>query len=252
MSCLQFFSGNLIDQATFTPSTENLNFPASNLKDARRSKVFRTTSNTSILILDFQETSEIDSIFIVDNPRNGFGVSTLSFDLNATSNFTSPAYSDSLTFSTVHGLGYKLFTQQNYRFARLNLTSALGYCELSKVFLGKHIDLWRGPNFNWSYQNKDISTVKENRYGQKFIDIIGRQKVLNISLTLLNKDQLDQIFSLYDDKGTTKPFFVTIGDDAMVNDHRRFSGMVYLNSVPTITNTSFGRYSLSLSMEEAT
>jgi hypothetical protein len=252
MSCLRFFSGNLIDQATFTPSTENLNFPALNLQDARRSKVFRTTSNTSTLILDFQETSEIDSIFIVDNPRNGFGISTLSFDLNATSNFTSPAHTDSLTFSTVHGLGYKIFTQQDYRFARLNLTSSLGYCELSKVFLGKHIDLGRGPNFSWSYQNKDISTVKENRYGQKFIDIIGRQKVLNISLTLLNKDQLDQLFSLYDDKGTTKPFFVTIGDDTMVNDHRRFSGMVYLNSVPTITNTSFGRYSVSLAMEEAT
>jgi hypothetical protein len=251
MSCLKFFSGNLVDQATFTPSTENLNFPASNLLDARRSKVFRSTSGTSTLILDFQETSEIDSVFIVDNPRNGFGISTISFDLNATSNFTSPAYSDSFTFSTIHGLGYKIFTQQDYRFARLNLTSALGYCELSKIFMGKHIDLGRGPSFNWSYQNKDISTVRENRYGQKFIDIIGRQKVLNISLNLLNKEQLDQVFEIYDDKGTTKPLFITIGDDTMVNDHRRFSGMVYINSVPTITNTSFGRYSLSLSFEEA-
>lgn len=252
MSCLKFFSGNLVDQATFTPSTENLNFPALNLKDPRRSKVFRTTTNTSTLILDFQETSQIDSIFIVDNPRNGFGISTLSFNLNATSNFASPAYTDSLTFSTVHGLGYKIFTQQNYRFARLNLASSLGYCELSKVFLGKHIDLGRGPNFNWSYQNKDLSTTKENRYGQKFIDVISRQKVLNISLTLLNKDQLDQVFAIYDAKSTVKPFFVTIGDDTMTNDHRRYSGMVYLNTIPTITNTSFGRYSVSLSMEEAT
>ncbi|MCS6281480.1 MAG: hypothetical protein HUM72_12680 [Dolichospermum sp.] len=213
--------------------------------------MFRTTSNTSALILDFQETSEIDSIFIVDNPRNGFGISTISFNLNATSNFTSPAYTDSLTFSTVHGLGYKIFPQQNYRFARINLTSTLGYCELSKVFIGKSIDLGRGPNFNWSYQNKDISNVKENRYGQKFVDVISRQKVLNIAISLLNKDQLDQVFELYDDKGTIKPLFVSIGDDTMVNDHRRFSGMVYLNSAPTITNTSFGRYSLSLSMEEA-
>jgi hypothetical protein len=188
----------------------------------------------------------------VDNPRNGFGISTLSFDLNATSSFTSPAYTDSLTFSTVHGLGYKIFTQQNYRFARLNLTSSLGYCELSKIFIGKHIDLGRGPNFNWSYQNKDTSTVRENRYGQKFVDVIGRQKVLNISLGLLNKDQMDQIFQLYDDKGTIKPFYITIGDDSMISDHRRFSGMVYLNSIPTITNTSFGRYSMSMSMEEAT
>jgi hypothetical protein len=37
----------------------------------------------------------------------------------------------------------------------------------------------------------------------------------------------------------------------MINDPNRFSGMVYLNSIPTITNTSFGRYSLSMTLEEA-
>lgn len=251
MSCLKIFSGNLIDQATITPSSENANFPADNLIDPRRSKVFRSTSNTSSLILDFQETSEIDSIFIVDEPRNGFGISTLSFDLNATSNFTTPAYSDSLSFSPIHGVGYKIFTQQDYRFARLNLTSSLGYCELSKIFIGKHIDLGRGPNFNWTYQDKDLSIIKENRYGQRFVDVITRQKSFGLQLSLLNKDQLDQIFELYDSKSNTKPFFVVIGDDTMVNDHRRFAGMVYFNSIPTITNTSFGRYQLSIQLEEA-
>lgn len=248
---LLFYTGNLIDNATFTASTENLNFPPSNLKDPRRTKVFRTLSNADTLILDFQETSEIDSIFIVDEPRNGFGISTLSFDLNATSNFTSPAYSDSLTYSTVHGVGFKSFTQQDYRFCRLSLTSTLGYCELSKIFIGKELNLGKGPNFNWTYQDKDLSIIKENRYGQRFVDVITRQKQFSISLSLLNKDQLDKIFKLYDENSTTKPFFVSIGCVNMINDPNRFSGMVYLNSIPTITNTSFGRYSLSMTIEEA-
>lgn len=252
MSCLKFFSGNLIDQATLYPSSENANFPASNLLDPRRSKVYRSTSSTTSIILDFQETSEVDSIFIVDEPRNGFGISTLGFELNATANFTSPAYSDSITFSPIHGAGYKVFTQQDYRFCKLSLTSSLGYCELSKLFIGKHIDLGRGPNFNWTYQDKDLSIVKENRYGQRFVDVIQRQKALSIQLNLLDKTQLDQIFDLYDSKSTIKPFFVVIGDDNMVSDHRRFSGMVYLNAMPTIINTSFGRYSISMQMEEAT
>jgi hypothetical protein len=251
MSCLKFFSDNLIDQATIYPSSENANFPAENLLDPRRSKVFRSTDSVSSLILDFQETSEIDSIFIVDEPRNGFGISTLSFDLNATSNFSTPAYSDSIEFSTAHGAGYKIFNQQDYRFARLNLTSSLGYCELSKIFIGKSIDLGRGPNFNWTYQDKELSIIKENRYGQRFVDVITRQKSFGLQLSLLDKTQLDQIFQLYDTKSTIKPFFVVIGDDTMVSDHRRFSGMVYFNSVPTITNTSFGRYQLSIQLEEA-
>lgn len=248
---LKIFTGNLIDNATFTASSQNLNFPPSNLKDPRRTKVFRTLTNTDTLILDFQETSEIDSIFIVDEPRNGFGISTLALDLNATSNFTSPAYSDTLTFSTVHGVGFKSFVQQDYRFARLSLTSTLGYCELSKIFIGKELALGKGPNFNWSYQDKDLSIVKENRYGQRFVDVITRQKQINISLSLLNKDQMDKIFKIYDEYSNTKPFFVSVGCVNMINDPNRFSGMVYLNSVPTITNTSFGRYSLSMTFEEA-
>lgn len=248
---LKFFTGNLIDNATFTASSQNLNFPPSNLNDPRRTKVFRTLNNTDTLILDFQETSEIDSIFIVDEPRNGFGISTLALDLNATSNFTSPSYSDTLTFSTVHGVGFKSFTQQDYRFARLSLTSTLGYCELSKVFIGKELALGKGPSFGWSYQDKDLSTVKENRYGQRFVDVITRQKQVNISLSLLEKDQLDKIFKIYDENSNTKPFFVSIGCVNMINDPNRFAGMVYLNSVPVITNTSFGRYSLSMTLEEA-
>ena len=248
---LLFYTGNLIDNATFTASTENLSFPPSNLKDPRRTKVFRTLTNSDTLILDFQETSEIDSIFIVDEPRNGFGISTLSFDLNATSNFTSPAYSDSLTYSTIHGVGFKSFTQQDYRFCRLSLTSTLGYCELSKIFIGKELNLGKGPNFNWTYQDKDLSIVKENRYGQRFVDIITRQKQVNMAFSLLNKDQLDKIFQIYDEKSTTKPFFFSVGCSTMINDPNRFAGMVYLNSVPVITNTSFGRYSLSMTLEEA-
>jgi hypothetical protein len=248
---LLFYSGNLVDTATITPSTVNLNFPVSNIVDPRRTKVFRSTSNTSSLVMDFSETSEIDSVFLVDEPRNGFGISSVNLLLNATSDFTSPAHTEAITLSPTHGVGFKKFIQQDYRFAKLELTSTLGYCELSKIFIGKAIDLGRGPNFNWSYQDKDISTIKENRYGQRFVDVITRQKQFNINMNLLNKDQMDKIFQIYDEKSNTKPFFVSIGCSTMINDINRFAGMVYLNAVPTITNTSFGRYSLSMQLEEA-
>lgn len=251
MSCLKIFSNNLIDQATIVASNEILSFPPANLQDPRRTKVTRQTGISNTVEFDFQETSEIDSIFIVDEPRNGFGISTISMNLNATASWASPPVTQSLSFSQVYGVGYSIFTQQNYRFARLNITSGLAYTELSKVFIGKAIDLGVGPNLNWTYKDNELSISKENRYGQKFVDIISRQKSFNIQLSLLNKTQMDQIFEVYDSKGTTKPFFIVIGDDTMISDHRRFAGMVYLNSIPTITNTSFGRYSLSMQLEEA-
>lgn len=251
---IKFYSGNLVDQASLASSSENALFPLTNLQDARRTKVFRSNSNADTVVLDFQQTSDIDSLFVASNPFDGFGVSTISIDLNATNSWGAPAYSDTLTWSTIHGVGYNEFTvMQSYRFARLSLASTLGYCELSKLFIGKKISLLndRSINYGWNYQSKDNSKIQENRYGQKFSDVINRQRVFDISFSNINKDQLDQLFEIYDDKGLTKPFFVRIGCDEMINEKRRFAGMVYLNSIPQITNRFFNNYSLSMTLEEA-
>jgi hypothetical protein len=42
------------------------------------------------------------------------------------------------------------------------------------------------------------------------------------------------------------------GDDTMVNDPDRFAGMFFLETVPSITNKSFGLYDISMNLEEAT
>lgn len=250
---IKFYSENLVERATITASTENALFPKSNLLDPRRTKVFRSTSASDEVVFDFQETSAIDSIFIVDNPFDGFGISSLTLNLNATNTWGAPAYTDTVSFSDIFGLGYKEFTTQNYRFAQVALTSSLAYCELSNLFIGKKIDMLndRSISYGWTYTSKDNSRVQENRYGQKFADVINRQKQLSISFSNLNKDQLDQIFELYDDKGITKPFYVRIGCDGMTNDLRRYSGMVYMASVPQITNRFFNNYGLSMTLEEA-
>jgi hypothetical protein len=248
---LKFYVGNLVDQATLTPSSENALFPAENILDPRRTKVFRSTTEPANLVLDFQETSEIDSVFIVNNPFDGFGISTLEIELNATNTWGSPAHTESVTWSTKHDVGFKEFTLQNYRFARLVMTSSLEYCELSKIFIGKALDIGRGPNFGWTYQLKDNSRIQENRYGQKFVDVINRQRQFTISISNLDKDMLDKFFEIYDDKGISEPFFVRIGCDTMVNETERFAGMVYMTQAPSITNRFFNNYSLSITLEEA-
>lgn len=243
---------NLVDQATLTPSTVNALFPVSNLKDTRRSKVFRSTSNSSSIVIDMQETSEVDTIFVVADKRAGFGVSTVTVEFNGTSDFTSPAYSIAVPFSTVFGIGFVEFTKIEYRFARVVMTSSLGYCELSKVYIGKKIPMQRSINFGWTIKDNELSISQKNRYGQMFTDVIGRQKIINVSMSYLDKDDLDLINSLLDRVGETKPFYMILGCDNMVNDNRRFSGPVTLNDIPTITNPNFNKYSLSMAVTELT
>lgn len=250
---ISFYSSNLIDQSVVTASTENELFPASNLIDPRRTKVFRTNSNSDSIVFDFGETSEVNSILLVDSPRDGFGVTSVTLEMNGTNTWGAPAFTTTVPLNAIHGLGFKEFALQSYRFARLVMTSTLGYCELSKVFIGKEITFANnmGIELGWTYQDKDLSTFRENRYGQKFIDVVSRQKQISFSIRSMDKTEIDQVLEIYDEKSTIKPFFVRIGNDEMINDPDRFAGMFYLNTVPQITNKSFGLYDISMNLEEA-
>jgi hypothetical protein len=250
---ISFYIDNLIDKATLTPSSVNAQFPANNLKDSRRTKVFRTNNFSDNLVIDFQETSSVDSFIIMDNWKDGFGVSTLSLQLNPVDNWATPLFQTPITYSIKHGISINEFTPVSGRFARLVMSSTLDYCELSKIFIGKKLTIGndRSINFGWTYVDNDLSSKASNRYGQLFFDKNTRQKQFNISFSLLTKDAMDDIFQIYDKMGETKPFYVSIGCDNMNNEKERFQGMVYMNSIPTITNTNFNRYSLSMSLIEA-
>lgn len=251
--CFKIYDVNLVDQATVVASSENALFPALNLKDPRRSKVYRSTSNSDSLVLDFQESSEVNGIFIVADKRAGFGVATVTIEFNGTDSWGAPAESVSVPFSTIHGIGYvELPTTISYRFARIVLTSSLGFCELSKVFIGKDIGLTRSIGFGWTLKDEELSLKQKNRYGQTFVDVILRQKIIGFALKNMQKEDLALINIMLDRVGETKPFYIKLGEDNMVDDYRRFSGPVYLEDIPTITNAHFNRYNLSMSVREVT
>lgn len=247
----KLYSDNLVDRSSLSSSSENLLFPISNIKDPRRSKVFRSTSNSDSVVFDFLETSDVDTVFLISDKRNGFGFSTVTLEFNATDSWGAPAATETVTFSNEFGVGFKEFTLKSYRFCRMVITSTLGYCEVANLFLGTKLNIVRSINFNWNYRDLELVNQKTNRYGQIFSDIISRQKVINCALSNLNKDQLDEFFKAYDTKGESRPLFVQLGCAEMINDYRRFSGMVYFQDIPTISNQGFNRYSLSLILREA-
>jgi len=249
----QLYSHNLVDQSTLSASTENANFPVENIQDPRRSKVFRSTSNSDNIVFDFGETSDIDTFFIVPDKRNGFGISTISLQFNATNEWSSPAATESITFSTTHGVGFVEFAAvRSYRFCRMVLTSTLGYCEIANVFLGQKLEIEKSINFNWNYKDEELSTSKLNRYGQQFTDVILRRKVVNCAISYMSKDQLAAFFTAYDYCGESRPMFVKIGCAEMSDDYRRFSGMYFFNDVPTVTNAYFNKYNVTMALREAT
>lgn len=248
--CFSLYGTNLVDTATSTASTINAQFPLANLLDFRRSKVFRSTSNTSNVVFDFGSAKTVNGIFILADKRNGFGGQTMTVEFNSSDSWGSPAYSIAIPLSESLKLGNVSFPDISYRYARVVITSSLGYGELSKIFIGQKIALTSTINFGWSYKNEDTSIKSKNRYGQIFTDLISRQKTLSFMFKNITKDDLDLINLMLDDKGENKPFYITIGNDLMAVDYRRFSGGVVIDDIPTVTNSSFNRFNLSMVTKE--
>lgn len=247
----QIYSENLIYQSSLTASTESAIFPLSNVLDQRTSKVYRSTSPSATIVLDFGETSQVDSFFIVGDKRNGLGVNSITLEFNHVNEWDAPAASEVISIDAAFNMGVTEFALKEYRFCRIVALSTLSFVEIANIFIGKKLDIGKSINFNWSIKNEELSIKQTNRYGQIFSDIISRQRQINASMTLLDKDQLDKINSVLDFYGETKPFFIKIGCDNMVNNNLRFSGLFYFSDIPQISNPYFNKYNLSFTLREA-
>lgn len=251
---IKFLANNLAETSTLTASTVNASFPVDNIKEDFRTKVWRSTSNTDTVIFDLGSIEPVDYLAIVDNWKDGFGISTLTIEANATSNFSSPSFTTTLSFNATHGVGIKSITEQSFRYWRFVCTSTLGYCELANVFIGKAVDIaTNGIAYNWSYSNKDIKKQSTSRDGQEFIDVIGTRKELNeLKLKVMNTTELDQIFEVFDNRGTTKPLFIDFSDPGanLINDTDRLNGLYKFTDDIETPNISSGFWETSLSLRE--
>lgn len=250
---IRFLSNNLVETASLTASTENAQFPVSNIQHDFRTKVFRSTSNADNVVFDLGSIEPVDYIGIVDNWQNGFGISTITVEANATDSWPG-AFSTTLTFDSTFGVGIKSFTEENYRFWRFSFTSTLGYCEVANIFIGKAVNIdTNGIGYNWGYTNKDLKRMSASRYGQEFIDDIAQRKELTgLKIRVMNTTELDKFFEVVDNRRTTKPMFIEFCDpsSSLLNDLDRLNGMYKFTSEPRETNVTAGFWETSFNLKE--
>ena len=252
---IRFLSNNLVEAASLTASTTNAQFPVANIQEDFRTKVWRSTSNSDNIVFDMGSIEPVDYLGIVSNWQDGFGVSTITVEANATDSWSSPAYSTTLTFDSVHGVGIKSIAEQNYRFWRFVVTSGLGYCELANIFIGKAVNIsTNGIGYNWSLINKQLKMTSTTRYGQEYDDVITTRKELNgLKIKVMNPTELDQFFEVLDNRGTTKPLFVEFCDPSstsLINDLDRLNGFYRFKKEPSQVNVTAGFWETSFSLRE--
>lgn len=261
MTCyVKFLWYNLVDQdaTELSADAEDAFFVANNLKDHRRSKVFRTPDGTTDLgvTFDFKTIEAVTTVFVET------GVDGLQFtgDLtikanNSDTGWGTPAFSTTVTPNDTFARGFVTFPEENYRYWRIeNNSPGADYVELSSVFIGNHLDLSESNSnidFGWQQNNEDLSKIQKNRYGERFIDRITNISSISAAFNFIDKDELAKLMEMFFYCGTSRPVWHIIDEDALISDEKeRFAIYGFFTGVPDPINTNFGLYGLEYEIEE--
>lgn len=199
-----------------TSSTEDTEFPFSNLQKFHRSKVGRTTSTSGQWVLfDLKTTEAIDTfamLFDKEAERTFNAGTTIRIQANATKSWTSPAVNVLLSIDEAYGgVSYFWSSNQSYRYWRLYIddsASQLGYFEIPKVFLGKASQLSRLPLVGFEYAEEDRSLISETAYGHEYADTYPSRKRFLATYAGLTEADKQSLWEIYYRLGKAKPLLL--------------------------------------------
>ena len=266
MSNIKIITTNFLvnSETTITADSENSLFPISNIKDPRTTKVSRSQTGTlnNAYVADLKVATEIDTFMLVPDNIRGFAALTGTVTIKA--NIIDGAWGTA-PFSTTlditadvqkFKIGFKTFPAETFRFWQISVTNTQDFVEVSKMLLGKAITFKENNiDFGWSFEGKDNSKFRKNRYGQRFVDKRNVQKVFRrLDFRLMTPEEMEELTDGFAVVGTSEPFWLIIDEDDIVsNQSERFAGYFYfLRKVPATDNDSVEIFNLSFAVEEAT
>jgi len=249
-----FLYDNLVKKSTIITNTENAQFPADNIKDDRRSKVYRSTGNTAQVVFDFGIARDVNTFAIVSSSLDSFGFTDLTLEFNTSDTWDSPIYSEPISFSMIHGFGYVVLPETiNLRFARLVATNTAGYCEIGKVFFGVYAEIGQlSFEYPIAFRQNNNAIITKNRLGQRFVDEINTQKEISGNISTMTKEEFSPLLDILDYCSVTIPLWLIFPEGNITEDNQRLNGYYYLKDEPLMRFEVGNYWSVTLNLEEAT
>jgi hypothetical protein len=168
--------------------------------------------------------------------------------------WVTPAYSGAVSLDFQHGIG-KVILPSTYtvRYARISVTSSLGYCEISKMFIGEYASIGDLTfEYPLKYRQNNGASVSKNRLGQKFFDETITQKEISGDIQTMTKDELDPLLDILDYASFTIPIWIIFSEGNITNNNDRLNGYYYLKDDPNLTFRVGNYWDTSLTFEEGT
>ena len=257
MSGINFLSDNLYNAGipTITTGTANAQFPLVNLENASPSVKFRSTGNTVVIEVDLLTTQTIDTLTVLGDPTETFGMTTVTYKTSVTTDFSgSPV--NTLTLDPIQNLGFSYITAVSHRYVEITFTGQGSHVEVGNIFIGERINLTQNnlsiASFNYGYSDK--AGTSESPYGQKFINERILQKTISGTIEFCTKTEQETLDDLFIRHGRHEPLWMIVDKegDAINSGDTKLTIYGYLNRVPVWTASGGQTYNATVRIKAAT
>jgi hypothetical protein len=247
---------------SITATSEDSNFPASNLARYSRSRVWRSSgiAATERVVFDLQTSDAIDSFALLFNPIQGEGVkfsdtAVLTLKANATNSWATPAVSVTLAIDANYDVITHFFTSpQSYRYWAVEIQdvgNAFGYVEIAKVILANSTQLGQLPELGFKDSIQDQSKVSETPYGHRYADTYPSRRSFDFNYAAMTDADIQTLQLIFRRVGSIVPVAVALDPTATLFDKDRFFLYGFLDNKFQGSNRFYNFFDAGLKLEEA-
>jgi hypothetical protein len=169
------------------------------------------------LVFDLKTTESIDTFTVFFDPRRGLRLSEdaeIRLQANHTLDWSSPAVDLVLDVDEEFRVISHFFsTDQNYRFWRIKIVDPNNtdlFVEVGLIYFGKSIVLSRNVQKGFTYKLRDDSVVRENIYGNSYVDVRNKVQRLEFNYSLIPSEDLRTLKKIIDRVGKTEPIVIAL------------------------------------------
>lgn len=240
---MRIFTPNLIDAAAVvqTKYSEATAFPASNLRNPQRTKVWRsgTTAALEWTVFDLGSAQAVTACILLNHTLLA-GDSLIKIQGNASDSWGAPSFSQTLTWSA--GIIAATFASQSFRYWRLTYTKASAGVtrDLGRLFLGIYYTPTDPPDWAGHKRRADSLDLKaRGPYGQTFGENRGEQRRPELEWSFIPHAQKIALAAMATALGTVVPFFIQVDETATAGDELSEYQYVLFRDKPQFDDAGF-------------